>query len=86
MEVSSHDYDTTDNYISNGFKGIGCSGIKIVEEQTINHFDKEGSQSRMHRLMNLVKHYAEQRGVWKPNNMAYYWNGKTVTNVWNGIW
>ena len=65
----------------------GVTALRLLYSAQVNHSAKEGSnQSRMQWLMKHVKHYAEQRGVWKPNNASNYWNGNTVTIVWDGIW
>ncbi len=53
----------------------------------MGHFDKEGQKlSWMRRVMRVVEHFACMRGVWKPKNAKEYWNGKTVTTLWNGVW
>ena len=70
-----------------GLKAEGVTALRLLNSTQVNHFNKEGSiLSRMQCLMNLVQHHAEQRGVWKPNNASNYWNGNTVTIVWDGIW
>jgi hypothetical protein len=40
----------------------------------------------MKRFMLAVKHFAILRGVWKPINAQNYWNGATVTHLWDGVW
>ena len=34
----------------------------------------------------MVKHYAEVRNCWKPNSATNYWNGETMTRLWDHIW
>ena len=70
-----------------GSKAEVVAALKLLNSTQVNHFDKEGANlSRMRWLMNLVRHYAEQRGVWKQNNTSNYWNGETVTKLWAGVW
>ncbi len=32
------------------------------------------------------EHFAEIRSVWRPRNARNFWNGTTVTKLWDGIW
>jgi len=65
----------------------GVPPLKLVNAGQVNHFDKEGrSLSRMRRVMAFVKQHGLEHGVWKPRNAQNYWNGMTVTKLWNGIW
>jgi len=36
--------------------------------------------------MIAIKYFLLMRGVWKPQNAMNYWNGETVTKLWNGVW
>jgi len=70
-----------------GSPSDGVPPLKVLAAPQVNHFDKEGATlSRMRRVMNVVKHFGEQRGVWKPHNVTNFWNGGTVTKLWDGIW
>lgn len=61
--------------------------LKTLSPRDVNHCDHGGADlSRMKRLMKVVKYFACQRGVWKPLTATAYWNGETVTKLWDGIW
>jgi hypothetical protein len=61
--------------------------LKTLTPQDVKRFDAQGNNlSRMKRFMLAVKHFAILRGVWKPINAQNYWNGATVTNLWDGVW
>jgi hypothetical protein len=63
------------------------AALRYLDSLQVGHFDKEGQKlSRMRRVMRVVQHFACMRGVWKLNNVKEYWNGKTVTTLWNGVW
>ena len=34
----------------------------------------------------LAAELANKKGVWKPPNASHYWNGRTVTTMWDAIW
>ena len=36
--------------------------------------------------MKAVEYFATKRGVWRPHNAHNYWNGETVTKLWDGVW
>jgi hypothetical protein len=59
-----------------------------TDTQDILRANKEGMNlSRMRRVIKVVEHYAKRRGVWKPlTGGSDYWNGETVTKVWDGVW
>ena len=72
-----------------GSPSDGVPPLKLMNARQVNLFDKEGgclSRMRMRRLMAVVKHHGLEYGVWKPRNAQNYWNGSTVTKLWNGIW
>ena len=70
-----------------GCPADGVAALRYLDSLQVGHFDKEGQKlSRMRRVMRVVEHFARMRGVWKPNNANNYWNGKTVTTLWNGVW
>lgn len=61
--------------------------LKTLSPKDVNHCDRGGADlSRMKRLMKVVKYFACKRGVWKPLTATAYWNGETVTKLWDGIW
>jgi hypothetical protein len=65
----------------------GVAPLKLLKTGHVKHFDKQGTNlSRMGRFMKAVKHFALLRGVWKPQNATNYWNGETVTKLWDGVW
>ena len=39
----------------------------------------------MIQIMKVVKHFAVQRGVWKPQGDINFWDGETVTKMWTAI-
>jgi hypothetical protein len=70
-----------------GCKAEGVPALKLLNSKQVNHFDKEGmTLSRMRRFMKVVKHFATVRGVWQPPNSIHFWNGATVTKLWDGVW
>ena len=36
--------------------------------------------------MGVIEHYGKLRNVLKPSNAKDFWNGETVTQLWDGIW
>lgn len=37
--------------------------------------------------MKVVQHFGRIRNVWKPSSAgSQYWNGETVTKLWDGVW
>lgn len=63
------------------------SALRHLNSKHVKHFDKEGMNlARMKQLMAVVEHYGRVRGVWRPANAKDYWNGETVTQLWDGIW
>ena len=63
------------------------SALRHLNSKHVKHFDKEGMNlARMKRLMAGVERYGRVRGVWWPANAKDYWNGETVTQLWDGIW
>ena len=35
----------------------------------------------------MIEHFGRRRGVWKPVTAGGdYWNGASVTKVWDGVW
>ena len=70
-----------------GSPAEGVSALRHLNSKHVMHFDKEGMNlSRMKRLMGVVEHYGRARGVWRPANALHYWNGETVTKLWDGVW
>ena len=61
--------------------------LKLLKAPDVSHFDEGGQKlARMHRVMKAVKHFGKRRNVWKPRNKSKYWNGETVTKLWDEIW
>ena len=61
--------------------------LKSLSTQDVKSFDPQGNNlSRMNRFMLAIKHFALLRGVWRPPNVQNYWNGETVTKLWDGVW
>ena len=62
--------------------------LKLLGSGAVRHFDRGGNNlSRMKRIMKAVKHFAILRNVWKPpDGSNNYWNGATVTKLWDGVW
>jgi hypothetical protein len=60
----------------------------MCKSSDVHHFDKEGRNlSRMGRVMKVVEHFARTRSVWKPLTAGPdYWDGETVTKVWDAVW
>ena len=71
-----------------GSPSEGITALRLCKSSDVNHFDKEGRNlSRMRRVMKVVEHYARTRSVWKPLNAGSdYWDGETVTKLWDGVW
>jgi hypothetical protein len=71
-----------------GSPSEGDAALCLCDSAQVGHFDKEGMNlSRMKRVMKVVEHYAKGQGVWKPLMAgSNYWNGETVTKVWDGVW
>ncbi len=71
-----------------GSPSEGITALRLCKSSDVNHFDKEGRNlSRMRRVMMVVQHFARMRGVWKPLTAGSdYWDGETVTRVWDGVW
>lgn len=62
--------------------------LKYLKAPQVVHFDKHGQNlSRMRRTMCVIKHYGKLRDVWEPRNShGPFWNGETVTRLWDEIW
>jgi hypothetical protein len=62
--------------------------LRYCRAPDVTHFDKGGQRlARMHRVMKVVKHFGKKRKVWQPRgNGQNYWNGKTVTKLWDEVW
>ena len=70
-----------------GCPADGVAALRYLDSSQVGHFDKEGHKlSQMRRVMRVIQHFACRRGIWKPNNAKEYWNGKTVTTLWNEVW
>lgn len=55
MEISLHEYDSNDIYVSNRFKDKDVAALKMLNSTEVNHFEREGSYlSRIRQPMNLV--------------------------------
>jgi hypothetical protein len=70
-------------------QSVQSSMIKQSPAQAadVRQFDKSsGNLSRMAQFMEVMKHYAVVRGVWKPHGATIYWNGETCTKLWDGVW
>ena len=69
-----------------GSPSEGVPALKFVKRAHVLHFDKGGlSLSKMKRVMKVVQHFGELRGFW-PTKAHKFWNGKTITELWDGIW
>jgi hypothetical protein len=61
--------------------------LKTLSAKDVKDCDPAGADlSRMKRFMKAVKYFACKRGVWKPLTATAYWNGETVTKLWDGVW
>ena len=61
--------------------------LKNLTSKHVLHFDDTGANlSRMRRFMGVIEHYGKLRNVWKPFNAKDFWNGGTVTRLWDGVW
>ena len=70
-----------------GNLGEEIAPLKLLRMADVKHFDPQGNNpSRMGRLMKAVKHFTWRRGVWKLPNAQIYWEGETVTKLWDGVW
>jgi hypothetical protein len=70
-----------------GSPSEGITALRQLNSKMVGYFDKEGAKlSRMRRLMGAVEHFAKLRGVWRPDHAQNYWNGGTVTRLWEGVW
>jgi hypothetical protein len=71
---------------------MGCPAesvppLRLLRANLVQHFDKDGGNlSKMRKFMALVKHYGQLRNCWRPRNAYNYWNGATVTKLWDSIW
>jgi hypothetical protein len=70
-----------------GSSAEGITALRLLNSKMVRHFDKEGVKlSRMRRLMAAVEHFAKIRGVWRSPKAGNYWNGATITRLWDGVW
>ena len=71
-----------------GNRGEHVPPFCVVSPKQVNHFDKNGK--RLHDIrqtMEIVRKLAIKNGVWKPRGASDdYWNGKTVIDMWDGIY
>jgi hypothetical protein len=71
-----------------GSPSEGIIALRQLNSKTVGYFDKEGANlSKMRRVMCAVEHFGNERGVWKPWHVKSedYWNGVTITKLWEGI-
>jgi hypothetical protein len=60
--------------------------LKNLTSKHVFHFNDTGANlSRMQRFMGAIEQYGKLRNVWKPSNAKDFWNGETVTWLWDGI-
>ena len=65
----------------------GVVALRYCRAPDVTHFDEGGQRlARMHRVMKVVMHFGKKRKVWQPRKEQNYWNGKTVTQLWDAIW
>jgi hypothetical protein len=70
-----------------GSSAEGITALRLLNSKMVRHFDKEVVKlSRMRRLMAAVEHFAKIHGVWRPPKAENYWNGATITRLWDGVW
>lgn len=70
-----------------GSPAEGITALRQLNSKMVGYFDKGGAKlSRMRRVMSVVEHYARIRRVWRPPNTDNYWNGGTITRLWDGVW
>ena len=62
--------------------------FRVVSTKQVGHFDKKAKRLHdMREVMQIIKKMAVDNGVWKPEGFTDdYWNGKTVIDMWNGIY
>ena len=61
--------------------------LRHVSGKHVVHFDKNSKNlNRMKMIMKIVKHFALLRDVWEPRNASNFWNGVTVTRLWDCIY
>ena len=61
--------------------------LRLLNSKNVGHFDREGmTLSRMRRFNKVVRVLASEKGVWKTPNASHYWNGRTITTMWDAIW
>ena len=60
--------------------------LRHVSAKEVRHFDRGTRDlNRMRSLMHIIEQYGRSRNVWKPNNVKNFWNGATVTRLWDAI-
>ena len=62
--------------------------FRVLDAKSVRHFDNKAKRYHdMSRAMQIVEKMARANGVWKPRgHKDDYWNGKTVIDLWNGIY
>ncbi len=71
-----------------GSPSEGVTALRLCISAHVGHFDEEGTNLlRMRRVMKVIEQFGRRRGVWKPTTAgADYWDGASVTKVWDGVW
>jgi hypothetical protein len=60
--------------------------LRTVSPNHVSTFDRKSKNlNRMKNCMLFIKRVAVRKGVWSPNNAVAYWNGDTVSRLWDGI-
>ena len=60
--------------------------LRTVSPKHVSTFDRKSKNlNRMKNCMLFIKRVAVRKGVWSPNNAVAYWNGDTVSRLWDGV-
>jgi hypothetical protein len=61
--------------------------FRFIFPKQVRHFDKDAKRFHdMRACMKIIERIAVRKGVWRPPNFAgEFWNGVTVTKLWDGI-
>jgi len=87
MDISQNELHLVINLCILGAPAETVTPLKNLNIMHVLHFDDTGANlSRMHRFMWVIEHYGKLRNVLIPSNEKDFWDGETVTQLWNGIW
>jgi hypothetical protein len=61
--------------------------FKFIIPKQVRRFDKEAKRYHdIRACMKIIERIAVRKGVWRPRNFSgEFWNGETVTKLWDGI-